>query len=206
MLLSSREEFAPLDKEILQTGKDIATGKTIESSLISMANRIGSDKIRKTILLIISGIKSGGNLAILLEETSSNLREREFVEKKASSNVLMYVIFIFLAVAFFAPALFSLSNILVEILTKLLGGMPEVQASVSLPFTLSKINVSVKFIKYFSIFFILALDILASLVLGLVGKGEEKQGLKYLPLILVFSLATFFLVKIFLNNFLKGFF
>ena len=96
MLLSAREEFDPLDKEILKTGRDITTGKDIQSALQNMSKRIGSNKIAKTVLLIISGIKAGGDVATLLEETAVHMREKSFLEKKAASSVLMYVIFYFL--------------------------------------------------------------------------------------------------------------
>ncbi|MDP2925043.1 MAG: type II secretion system F family protein [Nanoarchaeota archaeon] len=205
MLLSSRPEFYPLDIEILKTGKDIATNKDIEIALIGMGQRISSEKINKTLLLIISGIRAGGNLSILLEETSANMKEKDFVEKKAYSNVLMYVIFIFLVVAIFAPGLFSLSNVLVEVLTKILSGIPEMDTSTSSTFTLSKVNISISFIRYFSITFMITIGILASLILGLVSKGEEKEGIKYIPPILILSLTIFFLVKMFILRFLTGF-
>ncbi len=206
MLLSSMPEFAPLDEEILKTGRDMATSKNIERAFSDLSKRIGSEKINKTILLIISGIRSGGNLAVLLEETSLNMREREFIEKKASSNVMMYTIFIFLVVSIFAPALFSLSNILVEVLTKILSNIPNQQsAAATLPFaTLSKVAISTEFTNYFSIIFMITIDILASLILGLVSKGEEKEGLKYLPAILILSLSVFFIAKIFISQFLAG--
>lgn len=205
MLLSVREEFDPLDKEIQKAGREIATGKSMETSLLNMAERIGSEKIRKTILLIISGMRAGGNLATLLEQTATNMRENLFIEKKAASNVLMYVIFIFVAVAAGAPALFGLSTVLVEILTNLLSGIPDV-GSVSLPFTLSAISVSVTFIKYFALTFIVVIDLLAALVLGLVSKGEEKEGIKYFPFILVISLVIFFVIRVLLLKVMAGLF
>lgn len=206
LLLSSRKEFAPLDEEVLHLGKDLVTGKEMSIALEEMAARIKSDKITKTIGLIVSGIRSGGNLATLLEETSSSMRERGFVEKRAASNVLMYVIFIFFAVAIGAPVLFGLSSVLVEILTELLSTLPEIDKSVSVPFTLTSVSISVTFITYFSLFFIVATDIMASLVLGLVSKGEEKEGLKYLlPLALV-SVIIFLVVRIFLRNYFTGLF
>jgi pilus assembly protein TadC len=205
MLLSVREEFDPLDKEINKTGREIATGKSMETALLNMAKRIGSEKIQKTILLIISGMRAGGNLATLLEQTGTNMRESDFIEKKAASNVLMYVIFIFVAVAVGAPALFALSTVLVQTLSILLGGMPEVE-SVALPFTLSKISVSVNFITYFSLIFVIVIDMLAALVLGLVSKGEEKEGFKYFPPILIISLVIFFTIKILLSGVMAGVF
>ena len=206
MLLSSRPEFAPLDKEILNVGKDIATGKSIEGALIDMTKRVKSEKIKKTVLLVISGIRAGGNLAVLLEETSRNMRERYFVEKRAASSVLMYVIFIFLAVSVGAPILFSLSSVLVETLAGLLAGMPEVESSMAVPFTLSGVSVSVVFIRYFSLVFMITIGALSSLVLGLVSKGEEREGLKYLVPILALGISIFFGVRIFLSEFLAGFF
>jgi len=206
MLLSVRKEFDPLDKEIQKTGRDIATGKEIEIALHDMAKRIGSEMIKKTIMLIISGIRAGGNLATLLEQTSVNMRERNFLEKRASSSVLMYVIFIFVAVSLAAPALFALSSVLVETLINLLSGLPQVDAAVNLPFTLTSVTISVNFIKYFSIIFIIVSDVLACLVLGLISKGEEKEGLKYLAPVLITGLAVFFFIRYLLLNLMGDFF
>jgi len=208
MLMSSRPEFKPLDNEILRAGRDIATGKDIQGTLTDMSERINSEKIRKTILLIISGIKAGGNISTLLEQVSVNMRERIFVEKRASSAVMMYVIFIFIAVTVGAPALFSLSTILVEILTKILGNLPAMESSttMSLPFTLSSISISINFIKYFALIFMIVIDVLACLIIGLVNKGEEKEGLKYIAPVIAISLAVFFLARYMIRNFMTGMF
>lgn len=207
ILLSSRPEFAPLDKELLKTGKDITTGKSIETALLDMSKRTNSYKIHKTVLLIISGIRAGGNLATLLEETSINIREKGFVEKRAASNVLMYVIFIFIAASVGAPALFSLSSVLVETLINVLSGLPAIDASqAALPFSLSAISISINFINYFSLIFIVVTNILAALVLGLVSKGEEKQGMKYMVPMLAIALSVFFIIKLLLARFVGGLF
>ncbi len=200
--LSARPEFYPLDREIILAGKDIATGKDIALAFKTMSKRIGSDKIAKTISLIISGIRSGGNISLLLEQTSSNMREKEFIERRISANVLMYVIFIFFAVAIGAPLLFGLSSILVEILIKIIGSLPADSATAGLPFTLSKVNISPAFVTWFSILFIFVTDSLASLILGLVNKGEEKAGLKFVIPLLLLSYGIFFLVRLVLRKFL----
>lgn len=206
LILSARKEFAPLDKEIMQVGKDILTSREISVALYDMGERIGSDEIKKTVQLLISGIRSGGNLSVLLEQTSNNMRERGFVKKRAASNVLMYIIFIFFAVAVGAPLLFSLSSILVEIMTKIFSDVPMTETATNLPFTISSINVSLNFVIYFSASFIVVSAILASLILGLVSNGDEKDGLKYtIPLILI-GLIVFFssrmlLAKYFANVF-----
>tara|TARA_Y100000310_G_scaffold345658_1_gene467826 strand:- start:4357 stop:5319 length:963 start_codon:yes stop_codon:yes gene_type:complete len=206
LLLSSRKEFAPLDKEILLLGKDIATGKDIASALKNMGIRIKSEKISKTINLIISGLKSGGNLSILLEEIAGNLRARDFIEKKAASNVLMYVIFIFVAVSMGAPLLFGLSTILVQILTEIITNLPTTTATQNLPFTISKVSISLNFVTYFSIAFIIMINICASLILGLVNKGDEKAGTKYIIPLLAMGLSVYLIIRIFLIGYFKGIF
>ena len=204
MLLSARPEFDPLDKEILQTGKDISTGKPVGIALKKLGSRIGSEKINKTLLIILSGIRAGGDLAILLEETSRNMRQREFIEKKAASQVLMYVIFIFLAVSIFAPGLFSLSGVLVDTMTDLMAGMDMQDMPSGAPISFSSISISADFIFYFSLFFIIVMDVMASLVLGLVSKGDEKEGLRYLPIMLILSLGIFFALGKILGSVMAG--
>jgi len=205
LVLSARKEFSPLDKEIILMGKDIMAGKEISRAMSDMAERINSDIIKKTVTVINSGIKSGGNLAVLLEQTAINMREKQFIEKKSASNVLMYQIFIFFAVGIGAPALFSLSSVLVSVLTSIVGDMPEIDSSVgSMPVTLSQISISTQFVGYYSLLLLIVMGILASLLLGLVNKGEEKEGLKYMAPILAISISIYFLLRYFLLKFFSG--
>jgi archaeal flagellar protein FlaJ len=207
LLMSSRKEFSPLDVEIMRLGKDLVTGKEIDKALLEMGQRIKSEKINKTLSLIITGIRSGGNLAVLLEETAVNMRQRGFVEKRAASNVLMYAIFVFFAVAVGAPVLFGLSSVLVQVLTNLFASIPPIDSTqINMPLSLNKITISVSFVTYFSLVFILCTDVLASLVLGLVSKGEEKEGIKYILPLCVFSTSVFFAIKYFLYNYFSNFF
>lgn len=204
LLVSSRKEFAPLDEEILRLGKDIMTGKEITLALYEMGERIKSEKIKKTLSLIITGIASGGNLSVLLEETAMNMRERAFVEKRASSNVLMYVIFVFFAVAVGAPVLFGLSSVLVKTITTIMSSVPEMDATVTarMPFTMGKINITTEFVNYFAVLYLIVTSILSSLVIGVVNKGEEKSGVTYMVPIAIISASIFFLVQIVLSKFI----
>lgn len=206
LLLSARKEFAPLDSEIIRLGKSLVTGAKIEDALIEMGKRIKSDRINQTIKLIVSGIKSGGNISILLENTATNMKERGFIEKRAASNVLMYVIFIFFATAVGAPVLFGLASILVEVLSTIVSTIPSTQAGSAIPLTFSEINISISFITYYSLIFLIVTDIIGSLVLGLVGKGEEKEGVKYMIPLIISSLFIFFAMKLLLRSFLLDLF
>jgi archaeal flagellar protein FlaJ len=206
LVLSARKEFAPLDKEIMQVGKDILTAREVNQALYDMGQRIGSEDIQKTIQLLISGIRSGGNLSVLLEQTANNMRERNFVKKRAASNVLMYAIFIFFAVAVGAPLLFALSSILVQVMSSIFADVPTAQTNINLPFAITSISISIRFVIYFSSLFITMSAILASLILGLVNSGDEKEGLKYTIPLIVVGLSVFFIARWFLGNYFSSMF
>lgn len=200
-LLAARPEFHPLDQEILKTGKNITTGQDIIFALRTMSERIDSEKIEKIILLIISGIKAGGNISDLLEQTAANMKKKEILEKKSRSTILMYVIFIFFAVGVGAPVLFGLSSILVEIIINLATKIPDAGAlQIDVPFTFNQISISLNFIIYFSICFISASDLISSMVIGLVQKGDSKAGLRYFLPLWAASLIIFFVIRAFLSK------
>jgi pilus assembly protein TadC len=206
LLLSSRREFSPLDREITILGKDIVTGKEITQALREMSERIKSDKIRKTIDVIISGIKSGGNISVLLEETAVNMRERMFMEKRAASNVLMYILFIFFAVAIGAPVLFGLSTALVHIMSDILSTIPSTDVPINAPMTMTKVSISTSFVTWFSIIFLVVASFLASTIIGLVSKGDEKSGLKYALPLSAIGITVFLLISKLMVNYFGSFF
>jgi flagellar protein FlaJ len=200
-LLAARPEFHPLDIEILKTGKDITTGQDIVFALKKMSDRIESEKISRVVMLIISGLKAGGNISDLLEQTSRNMKEKELLEKKSRSTILMYVIFIFFAVGAGAPALFGLSSILVEVVIELTSHLPDVGTTASsLPLTFNEVSISLNFVIYFSLFFMIISDLISCMVIGLVRKGDSKEGLKYFFPLVAVSISLFFLIRIILSS------
>jgi len=153
LLLSSREEFGPLKVEIDTIGKEITSGKELETSLMNLTKRVRSSRLEKAIYLIVSGLKAGGELADLLDQTAENLRNEKVIDEKVRSNILLYVIFIFIAVGLGAPVLFGLSSYLVEIMTATLANVdiPPTAQTANLPLSLTKVTISVDFVIRFAI-------------------------------------------------------
>ncbi len=209
LLSSTRPEFGILKDEINRIGKEIATGKEIEIALKHMSRRIKSEKLDKTVSLISSGLKSGGELASLLDQTAVNLRDQKFVEDKVKSNVLMYVIFIFIAISIGAPLLFGLSSFLIGVLTDIMSGITipaEATARMNLPLAVTEVSISTSFIIRYAIVSLITTSILGSLVLGLISKGKEKEGIKFIPALILLTVVVFFLVRTVIKNVLGGLF
>lgn len=208
LLVSAREEFGPLNEEFKKVAKEIATGKDIIEALHGMAKRIKSPLVERTIQLIVFGITSGGELASLLEESAASLRQQYITKKQIYTSVLMYTIFIIVAVAFVAPLLFGLSSVLVETIQNTLAGIeaPPLEVTSQTPLAISPVTLNINIIKFFSILLLVVTAFLSSFVLGLITKGEEKEGLKYIPLLIASSLIVFFVVRIGIVKILEMFF
>ena len=208
LLLSARPEFGPFQDEINLVGKEITMGKEINKALINMTKRIRSEKLEKTIYLIIAGLKSGGELSALLEQAAHNLRQQKFVEERIRSNVLMYVIFIFGAVGFGAPLLFGLSSFLVQVLTTTMAEVevPETAISTQLPISFARASIDPGFVVTFAVISLITTSILGGLVLGSISKGREREGIKFIPVLIVLSLSIFFLVRFVIGTMLGSLF
>ncbi len=211
LLLAARPEFGPLQEEINRIGKEITTGTDIDDALLDMTNRIKSENLEKTMLLIVTGLRAGGELAPLLEQTAENLRARKQVERRIVSSISTYIIFIFAAIAFGAPLLFGLSSFLVEVLNNIMSNIDlsgtEGVASAAVPLKLSaETLIDPSFVIMYAIISLIALSVLGSLVLGLISKGKEKEGVRYIPILIAVSLSVFFLARFVVKKLLGGLF
>lgn len=207
-ILSARPEFGPFEHEIDRIGKEVTMGKELEEALLELKDRIKSERLEKTILLIVTGLRSGGQLASLLEQTAKNLRDQKFVDEKIKTHVMMYVIFIFVAVGIGSPLLFGLSSVLVEVLSKTLSSvaLPDSSMVNSMPLAFGKVNISIQFIIMYSIISLIMNSILGSMVIGMINKGKKKEGAKYIPFLVALTLGLFFLIRAIMKGFIGGLF
>ena len=205
LLLAARPEFGVLSFELDRVGRKLALGENISESLLDMSKRVKSEKFKKSILLIVSGLESGGEITDLLDHVANNLRQERFIDEKIRSNVLMYVIFIFVAIGVGAPILFGLSSFLISVLQENLANI-EIPKNANVPITFSKITLSSSYIVTFSVISLVTSSILGSLVLGLIKNGKEKKGVKLIPVLVILSLLVFFLARLLIKTLLGGLF
>jgi archaeal flagellar protein FlaJ len=194
LLLAARPEFGPLSEELRRVGRETMTGRNFAFALSKTTKRIKSESLNRTIDLIVNSMKSGGKLADLLDQTANDLRDQEMVKKEISASVLMYVIFIFVAIAFGAPLLFAMSSFLVKMLTQNMAiiskGMP-VGEMAGAPISLTQTSLNPEFVSMFALISLSVSSMFGSIIMGLILKGDNKSGLKYLPLLLLVSIGLF---------------
>ncbi|MCS7123461.1 MAG: type II secretion system F family protein, partial [Candidatus Aenigmarchaeota archaeon] len=196
LALSARPEFGILEKEIRNVASKSIAGKPFEEALLELTKKIKSRLIERTVNLIIEGIKKGGEIAKLLEQTANDIRDLKTMKKEISSQVGMYVIFIFIATGIVSPMLFSFSTHLIDTLqtiskeVKIEGGVTAFAQFKFLRFGTA--TISVDFVKIYALSTSLITSFFSSLIIGLLKEGREKAGIKYIPILAILNVSIFF--------------
>lgn len=210
IILTARPEFGVFEEELKRAGKKMMSGASTRDAMLGITERIKSRQLETTIKLIIDGIESGGELASLLEQTASDIQNTKLMEKEVKANVLMYVIFIFFAVGIGAPLIFGISTHLVDVLTEQMSHfdtvkMPDyesTQVKGIVPmgsfsgFGISAVSIDPDFLVLYAIMSLLMTSFFGGLTLGVIKEGSEKNGVKYVPLLMAMSMGIFFATRI----------
>jgi flagellar protein FlaJ len=208
LLLTARPEFGFFEKDIKKAAKDVFSGETIENALKKIVEKFNSKILKRSIELLVEGISRGGNLPNLLDSLAEDIRQIKTLKKEVSSIVMMYVIFIFIAVGVGAPLLYAVSGFLAETMGRL-GGKIGAERGVfmaipSIGFRLTEMKISPEFMNLYSILAITVTSIFGGMLIGLVQEGSERAGLKFIPIILALSLTVFFITKIIITKTFGG--
>jgi len=200
--LSARPEFGPLEDEIKMFGREVLGGVSMIEALRNIKKRVNSDLLERTLRLMEEGMRSGGEMAKLLDETAADIRKIKMMRKQVRSNVIMYSMFIMFASVLGAPILFAVSVYFIE----MISGFWK-KSTVNLPTEMSsgimKMNppqVEVSEMMLFSIASIVITTFFGSLIIGLIQTGKEKRGLKYVPFLTGTALLIFFGVKFIISS------
>lgn len=208
--LSARPEFGPLEKEIKRVGSEVLGGEDILTALETIKKNIDSMLLDRALKLIEEGIKSGGEMAHLLDETAADIRNAQAMKAEVKSNVMMYSMFIIFASVIGAPILFAISLYFIDVTSQLWGGqmsaigkgMGDLGGTLISP---SSPEISPSELKLFSIASLLLTTTFGGMIIGLIQTGKEKNGLKYIPLLAGGALAVFFGTKFLVSNLLGSF-
>lgn len=206
LLFTARPEFGILEKEIKAAASKAVAGEPLEDTLLSISKRIKSKIVERTFTLIVEGMRKGGEMASLLEQTAEDIRNLKLLKKEIAAQVGMYAIFIFVSVGLAAPLLFGLSTYLVETMSSIGAAMRIEEAtqysSIAGGLRIRFISYPTEFLQYYSLSFLFMNSFFGSLLIGLLQEGTEKAGLKYVPILLVLNLLMFTATRIVTTQFI----
>lgn len=210
LLVSARPEFGPLEGELKRVSTRILAGVPVEKAIMEIPKHIKSTLVERTTWLLARGISSGGEIADLLMQLSRNLRSQLALQSEARASISIYVILIFFSAAFGGPALYAISSFIVAVMSAQIGARPNIDPSV-LAGAGSRFNalsgfigstssiISPEFVTFFAQVMLFVGGLFASLILGAISTGKEKDGVKYIPVVMLFSFGLFYLIRFVLD-------
>ena len=208
MWYAAKPEFGILSDEVAIVAKKAFGGVPFNQAIDHLTERFSSKAVRRTVALIKQGIASGGKLADILEKTADDTRQMATLRKEIATSLIMYVIFIVFAGAIGTPFLFAISGKLVGIIegvfsTHQFSDISTSSYSGSLIMPQKPLITSSEFF-IFTVLCCIMTAIFSSLIIGVISKGSKKDGMTYLPVLLIGSLVIFFLMGFLLDTVLAN--
>lgn len=202
IMLSARPEFGFLADKLREAGGRVTTGETFESAFSKLSEGVDSQILEKTVNLIIEGIESGGEMATLLEETATDIRDNDLLQREVRSVILVYALFIFIAAVVTAPILYAISTHLAGALSRLSGAISVAFLTRGAP-TLNIVpsEISTDFLLTFSYINLIITAVFGALMVALITRGNERYGIRYIPLFVVISMIIFLVVRYLVSGF-----
>ncbi len=198
---SVRPRFGVLANEIEIVAKETMSGKDLETALTDFTKKYDSPLLKRSMSLLIEGLRAGGEVGELLNKISTNISESRIMKKEMSANVTTYVIFITFATVAAAPVLFALSNQLLHIIHSIVstislpsGGVAGFGAS----FTTLAIKPSD--FRLFSVIMLTVTSFFSAAIVAIIRRGSVKAGLKYIPSFIITAVILFYISDFFLGK------
>jgi archaellum biogenesis protein FlaJ (TadC family) len=190
---AARPEFGPLEEEIrCVTAKSLGI-ESFTDALMEMSKRIKSEILERTVALFIVSMRSGGSLAVLLENAADDILEGQELRRELIAGTNMYIVFILFAVLVGMPALLSISIEFVNMISSLQQN--SVSTSLSGEIGLgTQAPVSADFLLDVSMVVIIGTSLTVSMLVGVIHDGKELNGLRYTLYLAAISFIVFLLM------------
>jgi Flp pilus assembly protein TadB len=204
-----RPKFGILALEMENVAKSTFVGEDLEQALVKLGQKYDSRMLKETINLIVEGIQSGGEMAVLLSKLSTNIKETQLMRKEIGASVTTYAIFIGAATIVAAPMLFALSTELLIIIQQIFGSIhidPGAGGAGSFTMNLSGDSVNITDFKRFAILVLVISSFFSAAIISVIQKGNVKDGIKTIPIFIIVSLILYFAATALFSTMLGGMF
>jgi len=200
-----REKFGVLAEEMETVAKKIMAGSDLSKALYEFTDKYDSEVLKKSFILLVESIESGGEIASLINKIAWSVKENQIMKKEIAGNVTMYTIFIAFASLVAAPLLYSLSHRIIIVMSDLTGKIDLSSAvssvSTKLPIQAIGSGITASEFKIFAFIMLFITSLFSGMIISTVKKGSIKEGLKNIPVYVVVSILLFLIFSVILTGF-----
>ncbi|MHC1584939.1 MAG: type II secretion system F family protein [Candidatus Syntropharchaeia archaeon] len=176
-----------LTNEIKKIWKDIEWGMSIKDAFVRFANRIKMASLSRTVTLLAETMKTSGDITDMLYLSSKDAEMAQELEKERFTNMLIYVIIIYISFLVFIGIIYIISFSFLPVMAEAAAGVAGTGGMGSGFFRGFDIEV------FHQIFLHAALiqGFCSGLIAGQMGEGEVLAGLKHALIMLTISYLAF---------------
>jgi Flp pilus assembly protein TadB len=204
MKLAARSEFGPLKEEFdYATTKALGT-ESFSQALLNVGKRVNSPVLERAMKLISSSLKSGGHLAVLLEDLAEDIAETKSLKNELVTNTKTYSMFIMFTIIVGAPLLLAISIHFVKIVVDMKASANISATEFGIEFMSGAITLTPEFLTKMAVVILFITSLLACMLFGVISSGKEKFGLKFGPMVIAAALVIFFIAKYLVGQFFAG--
>lgn len=192
-------DFGPLAYEIKEAVRRLEMGDTMLMALSFLALKVESKIVRRTITLIQESIKTGAQLADVLDEIANDTKKLFRIKKERQTKTVLQTIFIVAASSIVAPFIFGMTKVITAFLTEIstTSGIASVEA------------VALSTAAQATVFLVLDIYIVlevfaASAMISLMREGDLSFVVLFFPILVTVAYVVFFIAQFALNYMLAG--
>tara|TARA_Y100000034_G_scaffold113229_1_gene147966 strand:+ start:438 stop:1451 length:1014 start_codon:yes stop_codon:yes gene_type:complete len=203
-----RDKFGILAEEMETVAKKIMAGEELDKALLEFTEKYDSPILKKSFVLLIESLESGGEIASLISKIAWNVKENQIMKKQIAANVTMYTMFIGFAALVAAPLLYSLSHRIIIVMSDLTGkiDLSSATATVSTKLPIQSIGqgISATDFKIFAFVMLFITSLFSGMIISTVKKGSIKEGLRNIPIYVIVSMLLFLIFSVILTSLFSG--
>jgi flagellar protein FlaJ len=206
--VASRPEFGALADEIQKVARDTLTGTPLETALLNMSKRVKSNKLRRTVKLMIQGMRSGGELPTVLQEIARDIRTEQNLVMRMESETTGQVMFILFSLVVGAPLLFAASSQFISIFSRVFS-MIDVEKLADAAqgggmVTMQPLAITEETFVMYAVIDLAICSFFGSMIIGLMRSGKMTRGIPMIPVIMLMAVGLFLLMRLALSSFFSG--
>ncbi len=192
-------DFGPVSFEISEAIRRLEMGDTMHVALSYLSLRIESKIVRRTVTLIQESLRSGAQLADVLEEIANDTKQLYRIKKERHTKTMLQTIFIVAASAVIAPFIFGMTRVITGFLTDI-AATTGIATAEALEVSLVTQNRIFLFLDIYIVIEIFA----ASAMISVMREGDLSFVVIFFPVLVTLGYIIYFLSQVVLNLMLSG--
>jgi len=176
-----RTERGPLRVYIEKMYTDIKWGSSITQAFVGFANKVRINSLSRVVALVTKASESSGDIRQVLDIAATDSNMNMQLKKDKSTNMLIYLIIIYMAFLVFLYVVYSLTATFLPPMAK--GAEAGGAAFIK--------NFNLEFYKVYFYHTALIQALFSGLVAGVMGEGDFRSGFKHSVILMLIAFAIF---------------